>query len=303
MGSRNSGYLLVMTAAILWGTTGTAQALGHPLAQPVAVGTLRVVVAGAVFLLLAPFRGSLRRPRRSELPWVALGALLVLAYQLSFFAAVRSIGVAVGTVLQIGVAPLTAGLLGALVLKERVNLGWLMATAIGIAGMVMVTIRPEIGGPRTLSSAAYLLGALLAMGAGVAYAGFSLALRQLGQTMGTIPAATIVFAAGGVISIPVALAHDLSWLASAPGAISILHLGVVATAVAYLLFTRGIRLVHFGSAITATLVEGVTATLLGTLLLGERLTLVQGAGILLVLAAVWMSGRSTGRAARAVYQA
>jgi DME family drug/metabolite transporter len=114
--------------------------------------------------------------------------------------------------------------------------------------------------------------------------------------MGTIRAATMIFAVGGVISVPVALAHDLSWLATPRGAVSVVHLGVIATALAYLLFTTGIRRVHFGSAITATLVEGVTATVLGTLLVGERLGLFQTTGIALVLVAVWLSGRAKGTA-------
>lgn len=292
MGKIQGGYILVLAAAVLWGTTGTAQALGHPEAQPVAVGTLRIIIAGAAFLVLSPFTGLPRRPSGTELPWIAVGALLVLGYQLAFFAAVRMIGVAVGTVLQIGVAPLAAGVLGALFLKERVTLRWLLATALGIGGIALVSLRPEGGTAQSVTTSVQMLGALLAMGAGIAYAGFSLSLRQVGESMGTIPAATLIFSTSALLSIPVALFHDLRWVASVRGSVSLLHLGLVATALAYLLFTRGIRRVHFGSAITATLVEGVTATLLGTLLLRERLETVQALGIAVVLLAVWLSGRS-----------
>lgn len=289
------GYLPVVCGALLWGTTGTAQALGPAAAQPLAVGTLRIVIAGILLVLLTHLTGRFPRPRREEAPWVFFGALLVLAFQLLFFAGVRIVGVAVGTILQIGIAPLAAGALGALVLRESTSREWVVFTVLGVLGMALVTLfAPEspagvaeaaLGGERRMS------GALAAMGAGISYAGFSLALKRLTRRMSPMEAATLLFAAAAIPAAPIAFSFDLSWLATLSGSFMIAHLSVMATALAYLLFSSGIRTVHLGSAISATLVEGATAALLGVLLVGEALGTLQVAGIVLVLLSVWLNGR------------
>jgi DME family drug/metabolite transporter len=259
------------------------------------VGTLRIIIAGILFVLLASLTGRFPRPRREDAPWIFFGALLVLAFQLLFFAGVRIVGVAVGTILQIGIAPLAAGALGALVLRESIRREWVVFTVIGVLGMALVTLfapAPQAGAATaTLRGERYMFGAFAALGAGISYAGFSLALKRLTRRMSSMEAATLLFAAAAIPAAPIALSFDLSWLATPSGSLMIAHLGVMATAVAYLLFSSGIRTVHFGSAIAATLIEGATAALLGVLLVGEALGPLQVAGIALVLISVWFNGR------------
>ena len=45
--------LLIVAAAVLWGTTGTAQDLGDVGASPVAVGVARIALGGALLALVA----------------------------------------------------------------------------------------------------------------------------------------------------------------------------------------------------------------------------------------------------------
>lgn len=51
--------LLVVAAAVLWGTTGTAPALGPDDASSIAVGTARNVVGAVVLVALAASRRRL----------------------------------------------------------------------------------------------------------------------------------------------------------------------------------------------------------------------------------------------------
>jgi drug/metabolite transporter, DME family len=86
---------------------------------------------------------------------------------------------------------------------------------------------------------------------------------------------------------------DLGWVASAAGAGMALWLGAVPTALAYLLFARGLRLLRAGEVATLTLAEPVTAAALGALLLGERpgaLALVGGALVIGGLAVLALGG-------------
>src|SRR3954454_15176092 len=89
--------LQVLLAAMCFGTTGTAQALG-PDASSVTVGAARIAV-GALLLLAAEWALGRRRGARAEevRGWsvrpLVVGALGVAAYQLCFFAAVKDTGV------------------------------------------------------------------------------------------------------------------------------------------------------------------------------------------------------------------
>jgi lysophospholipase L1-like esterase len=81
-------------------------------------------------------------PRRSATTaGIAVG---VCIYQLSFFAAVKLTGVAVGTVVAIGTGPAAAGILGRLVNGERLTRRWALATLAAAAGVALLagTILP-----------------------------------------------------------------------------------------------------------------------------------------------------------------
>jgi DME family drug/metabolite transporter len=53
------GQWLVLTAAVLWGTTGTAQAFAPIGVQPVVVGAVRLAIGGLALLLFAVRHGRL----------------------------------------------------------------------------------------------------------------------------------------------------------------------------------------------------------------------------------------------------
>lgn len=70
-----------------------------------------------------------------------------------------------------------------------------------------------------------------------------------------------------------------------PGGVALaVYLGAVPTALAYVLFARGLRHLPAGEVATLTLAEPVTATALGVAVLGERPGAIAALGVLLVLA-------------------
>ena len=105
--------LQVLVAAVLFGTTGTAQALGPDASTPLTVGAGRIVVGGALLAALALAGGGFAG--RWPLPLVLLSGAGVAIYQLAFFQAVADTGVAVGAIVAIGSGPVFAGLLERLV--------------------------------------------------------------------------------------------------------------------------------------------------------------------------------------------
>ena len=273
----------VLLAALCFGTTGTAQALGPDGTTPDTVGAARILVgalllAAAAVPVLRRGRGDAGALARAGAPLAAAG-LAVAAYQLTFFAAVDRTGVAVGTVVALGSAPAIAGLGGRLVDGVRLTRAWAVATALGAAGVAVLALG---GGAGTAIDAG---GVALAVGAGASYATFTLATKRLlaaGHGDEVVMAAS--FGAGAVLLLPVLLAGDSGWLTTPGGLALALWLGAVPTAAGYLLFARGLRRLTAGETATLTLAEPATATLLGAVVLGEALDAAAAGGIALVAA-------------------
>jgi DME family drug/metabolite transporter len=267
--------VMVLVAAVMWGTTGTSRALGAPGAAPLAVGAVRIVIGGAILFALAAARGQLRR-RWPALPAIA-SAAAVAAYQLAFFEGVARAGVAVGTILAIGSAPVFTGLLGWLALGDRPTPRWIVSTVIAVVGVALLA---EPGG-RGFGA----LAAALPFAAGLAYAIYATATKRLlAESEDHLAVAAIAFAGGAVLLLPVLAFADLAWLHEPRGLAAALWLGVVTTAVAYVIFTRALARLPVSWGATLSLAEPLTATLLGTLVLGESLAPSQLAGGVLVAA-------------------
>jgi len=267
---------MVLIAAVLWGTTGTARALAPADAAPLAVGAVRIAIGGTLLVLIALARGTLFASRWPVTPAV-IAAVAVAIYQLSFFEGVARAGVAVGTILAIGSSPAFAGLFAWLALRERPTTRWLVSTAIAIAGLVLLVL-PSPTAP--LEPAAVMLPLI----AGAGYAVYATASKRLLRVGDSVAVAAIAFGGGALLLVPVLLVVDLSWLADPRGVIVVVELGVVATAIAYILYTAALVRLPVSHGATLSLAEPLTASLLGTLLLGESLAPIQLAGAALVAA-------------------
>jgi DME family drug/metabolite transporter len=236
----------------------------------------------------------LHRRRRRGGAWpagaVTAGAAAVAGYQLAFFSAVARTGVAVGTMVAIGSAPVLAGLLAWAIRSERPGRRWYGATALAVAGGGLLAV----AGQTVRFSAG---GVALALAAGAAYAVVAVAAKDLLAGHGQAEVMAALFAGGALLLVPVAALLPLDWLATPRGALVALHLGLVATAAAYVLFAAGLRRVTVATAATMSLAEPLTAATLGVVLLGERLTVAGLAGAaLLVAGLVLLAGAPTGAA-------
>jgi drug/metabolite transporter, DME family len=268
--------LLVLLAAICFGTTGTAQALG-PDAAPLTVGATRIAVGGLLLLLVARAVAP-----AATAPWprkeLAVIAAAIAVYQLAFFAAVDRTGVAVGTVVALGSAPALAGIAGLMLDREPLTRRWAHATVLACAGVLLLVLG---GGGASVDP----LGIMLAVISGSGYATYAILAKRL-LKLGHAPERVMAtsFSLGAVLLAPVLLLGDLSWLGTSHGVAMALFLGAVPTALAYVLFARGLRHLTPGETATLTLAEPLTATGLGILALGERPGAVAAIGAALVLA-------------------
>lgn len=287
------GVLLVMAGAMLWGTTGTAQTFVATNLSPFWVGTLRVAIAAVFFTgyigVVVGWRAAWAELRAMDgrLAWLA--GLAMAAYNLFFFAGVKSVGVAVGTALVLGSSPLWAGLLQALVgvWPQR---QWWLGTGIAIVGGVLLVLGR--GGPLHANA----VGIFFCLAAGFSYASYTVLNKQLVQRWNPATVTFYVFAVAAIIAIPAAwwLVGPLQMTARSWGVV--LFLGIVSTGVAYLLYSDGLRFVSAASAVSLALMESATAFVLALLVVGERPLLAAYLGFVILLAGLALVVRAETRA-------
>lgn len=284
--------LQVLAAAVLFGTTGTAQALGPAGTTPLGVGAVRLVIGGAGLVAVLPRVGGDRRKslRLLRTGWGLLAGVMTACYQVFFFAGVARAGVAVGTLVTIGSGPVFSGLLSWLLLRERPGRAFVLATALAVLGLGLLTLDGADG------SAVDTAGVALALSSGVAYALYTVAAKRL-LTDGhhSADVMTAAFGLGAVVLLPVLLTQPLAWLGTPDGVAMALWLGLATTTLAYVLFGRGLVHLTVGPVTTLVLAEPVVATLLGVVVLGEQLGPGGWVGCALVVLGLLVQGTDSGR--------
>jgi DME family drug/metabolite transporter len=283
--------LAVLAAALLFGTTGTSMALGPDDTTPLSVGAVRLVIGGtglAIIAFVLARRHALHATRPAPRPGIRPVALMVLTgfclalYQPLFFLGTERNGVAVGTVVALGSAPILAGLLEWVLTRRVPSTTWMLATALATVGVVLLGFGGEAessaGGGGTDP-----IGLLASVGAGATFAVIANTQRRLldeGWDPFTVVGA--MGASSAVISALVLPFVDLSWLATAPGVAMALWLGLATISIAYVMFTWGLGGLTAATAATLTLGEPLTASILGIVVLGERLSALAIIGLVIL---------------------
>jgi DME family drug/metabolite transporter len=288
------GVALVLLAALLWGTTGTAQALASGALPAVWFGALRLLVAALFFAVWARLD---RTPVAFVCPPLApvlAAGLCMAAYNLAFFAGVRLTGVALGTAVALGSGPVWAGLLQALWTRRWPAPVWWLGTAVAVAGGVSMSLSAGAAGGLRADP----LGLGLCLLSGLSWGCYSLLNAEL---LRHLPAGRVTlwaFGLAAVLALPLAW-WDSGWPVLQLGDVmAVLYVGLLTAGVAYLLFSHALRHISAATGVTLALAEPVVAFVLAVLVLGEQPGARTLPGLLLVLAGVGLVVRAELRSAR-----
>jgi DME family drug/metabolite transporter len=261
------GALAVLAASTLWGTTGTAAALA-PEVGSLAIGAAAMGIGG--LLQAATALGAVRAARSILLRrrgLVLLGALAVAVYPLAFYTSMRLAGVAVGTVVSIGSAPLASALD-----RRRLSRRWVVGAGLGLVGMVLLCTAEAGASDGLRAGTDVVAGVLLGLVAGVTYALYSwVAHRLMRAGAGSRGAMGAVFGIGGILLLPVLAVTGGPLLDSWGNAAVGVYMAVVPMFLGYVLFGWGLARVPASTATTLSLLEPAVAAVLAVLVVGERL--------------------------------
>jgi drug/metabolite transporter (DMT)-like permease len=291
MRTSSAGLGLAVLSAATFGTSGTfASSLMAAGWSPGAAVSARIAVAAVILTIpaLVQLRGRWALLRRSLPAVIAYGLVAVAGCQLFFFNAVEHLSVGVALLLEYS-GTLLVVLWVWLRHGQRPRRLTVAGAALAIAGLVLVL---DLTGSQRVDGVGLLWGLAAAAGLAV-YFVLSARIDDLlppmvmawaGLAIGAVT--LLVFGALGAVRLDASTAdadfagHHTSWI------VPILGLSLVAAVIAYTSGIGAARLLGARLASFVGLAEVLFAVIFAWLLLGQRPSLLQGLGGLVVLAGI-----------------
>ena len=274
-------WLLVLALSVVWGGSFFFVEIALIALPPFTVVLCRVGLAAIALLLLVRLSGQ-AMPRSVGLwgAFLVMGALNnFIPFSLIVWGQVH-IDSGLASILN-ATTPLFTVVLAHLVTSdERMTPNRLAGVVLGFLGVVVLMGPEALAG---LGSAG--LAQLAILGAAASYAGASLYGRRFRHLPPMVPAAGML-GASTLLVLPVALVLDRPW-SLAPGLevmTAVAGLALASTALAYYLYFRILTAAGSTNLMLVTFLIPVSAILLGTLALGERLEWTAFAGMGLIFA-------------------
>lgn len=284
-GNIKIGILLIILAACFWGSMGIfVRKLGEYGFSSIQIVSIRITIAALVFciILLIKDRTGFRISPRDIPLFLGLGLGSILFFTVCYFSAIAIMSLSTAAIL-LYTSPIWIMLMSMLFFHEKVNNRKLVALVLAFTGCVLVS---GISGDGMT-----VTGILLGLGAGFGYGLYSIlgtiALRKYSPY--TVTTYTFVVAAMGswIICQPVDLISKFKAAGSPSGLLLFCILTAILTAVIpFLFYTLGLHTVEAGRAGILATIEPLVATVIGMICFSEPVTILSGAGIVLILTAV-----------------
>lgn len=291
-GKRIAPYLWLLIPPFLWSSNIVVGRAVIFDISPVTLTLFRWLV-GAGLLLAISWRQILRERHVIASEWrmlVVYAVFAISAINILCYYAVRYT-TAVNASIVNAVLPILIVIASWILLKDRLTSRQSLGVLISISGVVVVVARGEI---HTLLGLHFNPGDLL-MFAGVScWAVYSAAIRRFGTKISPLPFAATIGLLGAIMVLPIYLvefASGVRFPATWQSFAAIAYIGIFPSALALLLWNRGVREVGANTAGFFTNLIPFYGSVLAILLLGEEFRLFHVAGIALIFGGIYIAVR------------
>jgi len=261
--SKFLGYSYVAMAAIIWGSNGVI--VNSVPYDAYAIAFLRVLFASLTLLpiVLLTRKPEMMSAARSWRVMLSLGLLLALGWTLLFHS-MKLITIANAVLLNF-TAPIFVALLAPLFLKEKLNKSTLLALAISVAGIAVISYQQNLQ-----ISDLNLLGVILGLLAGLAYAGFIIASKKALSSFSSQVIAFYSYSVASIFLFPFVIGTEFS--SDLTSWMLLLVLGIFNTGFAVTLYLKGLAMIKAQKAVVLTYLEPASAVVFGFLFLSQQPT-------------------------------
>jgi drug/metabolite transporter (DMT)-like permease len=277
-------WLLFVAMSLIWGIPYLFIKVAVDDGVPPLIVAFSRVALGALVLLPVAWRTGALGGIRPRLRWVAAFALFEIAipFPLISFGEVH-VSSSVTAILIASLPLVVAGITRVVEPQERIDRTRLGGLLLGLAGVVLL-VGVDVAGSRE-----ELIGALCVLGATLGYSVGPMIIRYRLSECDPRGVSAVALLAGSVLLAPSLAITPLHETPSANALASIAVLGVVCSALAFVVFFALIVAAGPTRATVVTYLNPAVAVLLGVVVLGEHLGAASIAGLVLILAGSWVA--------------
>jgi DME family drug/metabolite transporter len=229
----------------------------------------------ALWLFVLLSKNKKRYTKQDIIPILVSGTGAALFFPL-YIKAFELTGVGVAAVVSIGVAPIFVGLIAWIALKQPPGKQWTYGTFIAIAGVVALNWP---SGENKVN----VLGIGFALAAAFGYSLQATGMGIISRRHTPYQCVAPMFTIGTIFQAPLSYGKDFTFLQDPVLLMGALYGGIVTVALAYALFIYGIARIGAATAVTVGLMEPLTASILGVVLLAESVSALGIVGSVLIL--------------------
>lgn len=273
---KSSGYFYVALAAVIWGSNGVIVNMVSYDAYTIAF--FRVLFASVTLLPVVLFtrKTETLTAAKSWKTMLSLGLLLALGWGLLFHSMKL---IAIGNAVLLNyMAPVFVAIFAPLFLKEKLEKSTLLALAISIAGILIISYQRNLQ-----TSDINIFGIILGLLAGLAYAGFILASKKALFSFSSPVVAFYSYTTAMIFLFPFVI--DINFSSDLTSWILLVVLGTFNTGVAVTLYLKGLAMIKAQKAVVLTYLEPASAVVFGFLFLSQQPTLLMLVGGSLIIIA------------------
>ncbi len=269
------GIFAVALGTIIWGTVGPVVGL-FPEGTEFQYSLIRNLTGVSTLWLLVLLSKNKKRYTKQDIVPILVGGTGAALFFPFFILAFQLTGVGVAAVVSIGVAPIFVGLIAWIALKQPPGKQWALGTVVAVAGVVALNWP---SGNNTVS----FLGVVFAMAAAFGYSMQATGMGMISKRHTPFQCVAPMFTIGTIFQAPLSYGRDFSFLQDPVLLLGVLYGGIVTVAIAYAFFIYGISRIGAATAVTVGLMEPLTASILGVVLLGETVSVIGIVGSVLIL--------------------
>lgn len=292
MSNKNNllAYLALGAVCIIWGTTYLALRVGVTQFPPFLFSGIRFLLAGPLLLTLLYFFRKVPFPSRKILAQQAVSGLLLCTFGVGIVGWSEMFVSSGLAAIICSVMPIWVMLINfAIASDDQPALPVVLGLVIGLAGIVLI-FGEHVS---DFSDPNYTLGIFTTFAGNICWAIGTVWVKR--KTTATDPflAAGLQMLFGGLFLLPMSLLFDdyATITTSGDMIFSLVYLILFGSVAAYASFSYAIKKLPMTMVSLYAYINPIVAVLLGALLLGERLNLRIGIGILITLAGIYVVNR------------
>ena len=280
-------YPVIIFSMIFWSLSYIWYKQVYQYFEPITTIFFRLVISTLFLVIITLLTGKLQKVQKGDLKIFILASVFQpLMYFFGESYGMKYLSSTVGSVL-IGTIPIFTAIFGYLYFREklsRINIGGII---ISFAGVLLVILENDLSFRISVKGLFFMI---LAIFSAIAY---SVMVIRLSEKYNAYTIVTVQNFIGIFLFLPLFLIFDLDNFLAVPLNISVLEplikLAVFASSMAFVFFTYGIRNLGITKANMFSNIIPVFTAVFAWLILGDLITQRQMAGILIVIAGLFLS--------------